>query len=382
MAVLLTPPYLQFFDDNGDPLSGGKIYTYAAGTLTPKATYTDASETTPLPNPIILDSAGRATIWISGSYYIDVKTSADVAVKNTDNITSFNTSSSSINSLLPTQAGNAGKSLVTDGSNVSWQDNVGSIIRNHIDGYQMSTAGSSTTMTIGAGQAADSASAAYITLASSINKTTGAWAVGSGNGGLDTGTIANNTWYYFYAIRRPDTGVVDVICSTNATSPTLPTNYTQFRYIGAGLTNGSAQWTQFVQDGDTFDWFSSVLDVSSNNPGTSAVTRALTVPPRSGINAKIQSWVTDSASAGGVNNGFIISSLDVEDAAPTLYTSTTPNSDTGGIASASNIVGALWSAKTVRTNSSRQVRSRLAVSDANKTLYIRTLGWIDTRGKQ
>jgi len=120
MAVLLTPPYLQFFDDNGNPLSGGKVYTYAAGTLTPKATYTDASETTPLSNPVILDSAGRATIWISGSYYIDVKTSADVAVKNTDNITAFNTSSSSINSLLPSQSGNAGKYLTTDGNNVSW----------------------------------------------------------------------------------------------------------------------------------------------------------------------------------------------------------------------------------------------------------------------
>lgn len=120
MAVLLTPPYLQFFDDDGAPLAGGKVYTYSAGTTTPKATYTNSSETTPLSNPVILDSAGRATIWITGSYFIEVKTSADVLVKNTDNITAFNTTASSINSLLPSQGGNAGKSLVTDGSNVSW----------------------------------------------------------------------------------------------------------------------------------------------------------------------------------------------------------------------------------------------------------------------
>lgn len=126
------------------------------------------------------------------------------------------------------------------------------VIRNFIDGYQMSTAGASTTMTIGAGQAANSTNAAYITLASSINKTTGSWAVGTGNGGLDTGTIANNTKYYFYAIRRPDTGVVDVVFSTNATSPTLPTSYTQFRRIGAGITNGSGQWVLFQQNGDVF----------------------------------------------------------------------------------------------------------------------------------
>ena len=43
MTVNLSPfanPGAQFFDDNGDPLSGGKIFTYAAGTTTPKATST------------------------------------------------------------------------------------------------------------------------------------------------------------------------------------------------------------------------------------------------------------------------------------------------------------------------------------------------------
>lgn len=90
-AVLLTPPYLQFFDDNGDPLVGGKIYTYEAGTTTPKATYMDASGTIPATNPIVLDAAGRATIWVNGSYNIRVETSAGVLVKNTDNITAFST---------------------------------------------------------------------------------------------------------------------------------------------------------------------------------------------------------------------------------------------------------------------------------------------------
>jgi hypothetical protein len=120
-------------------------------------------------------------------------------------------------------------------------------LRNFIDGYTLSTAGSSATMSIGAGQASDSTNAAYITLAASIDKTTGSWAVGSTNGGLDTGTIANSTWYHFYAIRRPDTGVVDVIFSLSASSPALPTNYTQYRLIGAAQTNGSAQWIVSLQ---------------------------------------------------------------------------------------------------------------------------------------
>ena len=49
----------QFFSNSGVPLSGGKIFSYAAGTTTPQATYTSSSGLTPHSNPIILDSAGR-----------------------------------------------------------------------------------------------------------------------------------------------------------------------------------------------------------------------------------------------------------------------------------------------------------------------------------
>ena len=49
----------QFFTDSGDPLSGGKLFTYAAGTTTPLTTYTSSSGSTPNTNPIILNAAGR-----------------------------------------------------------------------------------------------------------------------------------------------------------------------------------------------------------------------------------------------------------------------------------------------------------------------------------
>ncbi|MFN7610988.1 MAG: hypothetical protein ACK5QX_08650, partial [bacterium] len=154
---------------------------------------------------------------------------------------------------------------------------IATLLRGYIDGLTMSTAGSSTTMTIAPGEATDSTNLVTLELAASISKTTGAWAVGSGNGGLDTGSIANSTWYYFYLIRRPDTGVVDVVFSTNSTSPTLPTNYTQFRYIGAGLTNGSGQWVAFTQVGDEFYWSTPVLDINAAG-STSAQLATLSVP--------------------------------------------------------------------------------------------------------
>lgn len=64
-----------------------------------------------------------------------------------------------------------------------------------------------------------------ITLASAITKNTAnSWAVGTGNGSLDTGAIANST-YYGYLIQRSDTGVVDVLTSLSSTAPTMPANY-------------------------------------------------------------------------------------------------------------------------------------------------------------
>lgn len=65
----LSPPIRQqFCDNNGNPIVGGKVYTYLAGTTTPKATYLDRAGT-PNANPIILDSGGWCDIWLSTGYY-------------------------------------------------------------------------------------------------------------------------------------------------------------------------------------------------------------------------------------------------------------------------------------------------------------------------
>lgn len=87
-ASLIPTPVMQFFDSNGDPLSGGKVYTYAAGTSTPLATYTDQGGATPNANPVILDSRGEAAIWFgTSSYKLVLKTSVDVLIWTADNVT-------------------------------------------------------------------------------------------------------------------------------------------------------------------------------------------------------------------------------------------------------------------------------------------------------
>lgn len=84
----------QFFDNNGVILSGGKLYTYLAGSTTPATTYTDNLGATTNANPIILDSAGRTPneIWlaIGTSYKFILKTSTDVLIGTYDNISGAN----------------------------------------------------------------------------------------------------------------------------------------------------------------------------------------------------------------------------------------------------------------------------------------------------
>lgn len=81
----------QFFDNNGNPLSGGKLFTYAAGTTTNQTTYTSLSGSTAHTNPIILDSAGRVPggeVWLTlgQRYKFLLKTSTDVQIWSADNV--------------------------------------------------------------------------------------------------------------------------------------------------------------------------------------------------------------------------------------------------------------------------------------------------------
>lgn len=78
MSAMLPPlPKVQFFTADGEPLVGGKLYTYAAGTTVPLATYTDATGNTTNANPVILDSRGEANVWLGPSRYKWVLYDAD-----------------------------------------------------------------------------------------------------------------------------------------------------------------------------------------------------------------------------------------------------------------------------------------------------------------
>jgi hypothetical protein len=97
MAAYLSPIFgagAQLFDDQGNVLAGGLIYTYTAGTTAALATYTDSTEGTANANPVVLDATGRPPqeIWLtSGSTYKFIVTdSVGSTIGTYDNLTGIN----------------------------------------------------------------------------------------------------------------------------------------------------------------------------------------------------------------------------------------------------------------------------------------------------
>lgn len=93
-AQLLPNVVQQFLDSNGVPLAGGKLYSYAAGTTTPQATYTDETAGTPNTNPVILNSAGKASVWLGSlAYKFMLKDSLGNLIWTVDNVSIINPAS-------------------------------------------------------------------------------------------------------------------------------------------------------------------------------------------------------------------------------------------------------------------------------------------------
>ena len=97
MTVFLSPlagAGQQFLDNSGNPLTGGLLYTYAAGTTTPQTTYTTAVGTTPNSNPIVMDAAGRleSEVWLTGevAYKFILRDSAGGLIGTYDDIYGIN----------------------------------------------------------------------------------------------------------------------------------------------------------------------------------------------------------------------------------------------------------------------------------------------------
>ena len=122
MAVNLSPVggvAAQFFDNSGNVLTGGKIYTYLAGTTTPAITYTSFSGLIAQLNPIVLNAAGRVPdsgeIWLTDSisYKFVLKDANDVLIATYDNLVGINSNFVNFTGQEQTQTATQGQTVFT-----------------------------------------------------------------------------------------------------------------------------------------------------------------------------------------------------------------------------------------------------------------------------
>jgi hypothetical protein len=245
----------------------------------------------------------------------------------------------------------------------------------YLAGLTLSNNGSDATndIDITAGVCRDSTNAADLTLGSSITKRLDAtWAVGTNQGGLDTGSIANTT-YHVWLIKRSDTGVVDALFSTSASSPTMPSSYDYKRRIGSIVRTGGAI-KAFVQKGDEFLWTVAVQDLAdTTSPGTTAADVTLTVP----VGIQVEALVSmEAATSAALNTHFSLTSPDVTNAAASSL-----NSQIYLVGSSAGVIlSGSWQGY-VRTSTSAIIRRRCDQSSADVHIAVATNGYRDRRGR-
>jgi hypothetical protein len=271
-----------------------------------------------------------------------------------------------------------GSSLVTAADYAAMRTLLGLSARGHIFGLNGSNAADADhDVTFTAGEATSTESdPVLMVLGSAITKQSDAtFSAGTNAGGMVSGeSLPTSGTIHWWLIAKAD-GTTDICCNNNAASglsPTLPTDFIHKRRIRSDRTDSSANIVPTTQRGDEFLLKTVIRDLSQTNPGTAALTPALSVPAGIQVDALIAAHIIDSTAT--VAFAVLLTSLDQTDVAATgsLYTFAIPA--TGG--NGGNGVTAR-----IRTNTSRQIRARLSDSASDITLEIFTSGWIDPRGK-
>lgn len=174
-----------------------------------------------------------------------------------------------------------------------------------------------------------------------------------------------NSWYYLYVIRKDSDGSIDALFSLNATTPAMPSGYTYFRRIrGAVLTDGSSNIIGFIQKNDYFYFDYHISNASGSNPGTSAVLVTTSVPPN-----MLGIFSLGSVNGDGTWCYTYFTSPDITDNTPTQLLSDLAAEATSTVSRAE---------RTIKVDSSSQIRHRSTYSSANVYVLISTIGFIDS----
>jgi len=269
---------------------------------------------------------------------------------------------------------------VCTGASPSWKglgDITASSFVNYIGGLQLSNdlTTPNTTIGIAAGSVTDDTSFVQMVMPA-FTKTTAAWAAGTGNGCLDTGSVAANSTYHVFAIGKPALSAVGYLCSTSSFAPLMPAGYVYKARVGSFLTNSGANIVAFTQRGQKFTLNAMQLSANSVSVGTSAVYQALSFVP-SGV--KVTPNCQISISNDSPPTSLLMTGLDEQaDVAPTntIPFSTSAGFDLQQITTAAGQANA--ACPDISTNSARQVRLRASAASTNVSIIGR--GWTDCLG--
>lgn len=290
MADLIAYPIFKAFTENCTFASGYKLYTYEAGTTTPKTTWKDEDKTTEHTNPIILNSLGEppgGEIWIDGDYKFTL-TDADDAVQTgwpVDNISSFGTIHASnvifdpYDFVTSTNVQDAMEEIIDaigDGDNWGAMP-TGVELEGSIVGMELSNNSTDADhdIDISAGTCMNSDNTQQMTLSTAITKQIdAAWAAGDDAGGMLNGTVGASTYYHVYALWKAADSSVDVgfLDPSDTLSTYLPSGYTKFRWLGFVRTNSSSNVCGFIMTNDYIAWDTASENVLSTGITTSYAT--------------------------------------------------------------------------------------------------------------
>lgn len=265
--------------------------------------------------------------------------------------------------------GSSGTVLKSNGTTASWQT---APLKGYIWDLTMSNALDATNdITVAAGEATDETGLEIMVLGSAITKQIdAAWAVGTNAGGMNTGSVANNTWYEVHLIKRSDTGVVDVMFTTTANRATLPASYTHQRRIG-WVRRATDTNLAFTQVEDYFTLTTAINDAATIAVTTSETTQTLTVPPNT--IARFRAAIVVNTTTVG-NSGVLFAEV-VETSTPDDLTGLLSLGNLDAAAAAGAIAGHFE----LRVNSSSQITYDSEATTGSPTFDISTFGWIDHR---
>lgn len=211
------------------------------------------------------------------------------------------------------------------------------------------------------------ASASYTMTGGAMTKRLdAAWSAGTGNGGLFSGSKANDTAYHVFMIATA-AGAVDYGFSTSLTASDKPVLYIYHRRLGTVFTDGSGNIRGFRQTGDYFSFKDPILNTSSL--AVTATNQALTVPPGVEVLADIEIGASLSSSTSLAFQVF----AGHPDDTPSIRCRTGVNGITG--------LSAYETLTNLPTNTSQEFRYYILPTGSLSGMFLQTVGYLDNRGK-